>query len=370
MTDASSMKGYYDDIWLYISWACVAGVTIPIATANNVILNTRSDNPEYQAFYTSLLGLVLGGFAVLPVAYLTTTRCKAPTRWWSLSGGIWTIPAFGIVIATPDLGIQLTLLIGLVAQLGATLLLDRLDGRLIFSPPSRSLAVGIVLLGVFLDQRNVLSSSHHHKSYSLLETTHVVKASSIGHNFVRDSSLAALAGIGYTLQSKCNTVLAKDVGSAAGATAVSAVVKLLVSVPIIWYLCVCLDTWPTFLLQDWPRFVYAGFQSAFYIGSLAVLPRFIGYTTTFVAIHCGSFVTSILCDATETLGKRIPFSISRAVALMVVIVGVWMFSKATVEEVSCKSYNKCNGNDLAEIEDKERASLTEGRAKLNRGYGA
>jgi len=89
-----------------------------------------------------------------------------------------------------------------------------------------------------------------------------------------------------------------------------------------------------------------------------------------VAIHCGSFVTSILCDATETLGKRIPFSISRAVALMVVIVGVWMFSKATVEEVSCKSYNKCNGNDLAEIEDKERASLTEGRAKLNRGYGA
>lgn len=357
------MKWSLNDVWLYTFWAFVAGATIPIGTANNAILNTRSEFPQYQAFYTSLLGIALGGFGLLPLAYVSAIECKAPTRWWSLCGGLWTLPAFGILIAAPDLGIQLTLLVGLVAQLATTLLLDRLDGRHLFTSPSRLLAVGIVLCGVFMDQPNPPISKIHLRTRSLLASNQAhdgLEASLTSRVVIVDIVLSALSGIGYTLQSKCNNVLSKDVGSAAGATAVSAAVNALASVPICWYLCACLEKWPTFLLQDWPRFVFAAFQSAFYIGSLSLVPRFIGYTTSFMAVHCGSLVTSTMFDAAGTLGKRIPFGISRAIALMFVLAGVWLFSRATAAEASCETHEKPNGDDATETQDRERQALTSG----------
>lgn len=350
------MKWNLDDGWLYIFWAFIAGITLPIATTNNAILNTRSDFPKYQAFYTSWLGIALGGLAVLPIAYLSASQCKAPTQWWSISGGLWTLPAFGILIAAPNLGIQLTLLIGLVTQLSTTLLLDRLDGRYIFSSPTRLLAVGIVLFGVFLDHPNatasfISTSEHTRLLYVSSSTHHIVESPLMDQPMIRDVLLSAVAGLGYTLQSKCNNVLSKDVGSAAGATAVSAAVNFLASLPIIWFLTARLNKWPTFLLQDWLRFAFAAFQSAFYIGSLAIVPKFIGYTTAFVAVHCGSLVASLVCDATGTLGKFIPVSTSRAIAVVLVLVGVWLFSRAAAGDTACDI------DDTIEAGDQERQAL-------------
>jgi hypothetical protein len=128
-----------------------------------------------------------------------------------------------------------------------------------------------------------------------------------------------------------------------------------------------LDKWPAFTLQDWPRFVFAAFQSAFYIGSLSCVPRFTGYTTAFMAVHCGSLVTSSICDATGTLGRRIPFSVSRAIALMFVVSGVWLFSRASAEEL--KDTSSC-AEDTAVAEEQERQGLTSGeRNNFSPRYG-
>lgn len=332
------------DVRLHMFWAFLAGVSIPLGTANHAILNTRSDHPKYQSFYTTLLSTVLGGIAVVPLACTSPSLVKAPCKLWSLLGGLCSIPAFGVLIAAPDLGIQISLLILVGAQLLMTLVLDHLDGRMLLSSPIQLLGLGCVFCGILTDSQAGPHFSHHQPR--LLSA---VEESFPTHVLVRDIVLSALCGIGYTLQAKCNNTLAKDVGSGAGATSVSSAVNLFASLPIAWFLCISMNRWPTFLLSDWPRFAFGAVQSAFYIGCLSVVPSRIGYTASFMSVQLGSLLVSSIVDASGVLGNYVPFTMWRASGLTFVVVGLWLFS----------SQSKSPSEALDDNSERQRKDLEE-----------
>jgi len=313
-----------NDFWFYSLWSLAAGASLPLATANNAILNVRSEYPNVQSFYTSLLGIVLGGICVLPLSLNSASKWQAPTCWWSLLGGLCALPAFGVLVAVPVLGIQLALLVVLCAHLVTTLILDEIEGRCQSAPSKRLLAVALVLFGAALD--SIKRQQSVDPQLADLESSRSLLKDALTNLFY--IAMTALVGVGYTLQAKCNGRLAKDLGSPACATAVSAMVNLVASVPILWFLCNCLGKWPVFLAGDWPQFVFAALQSAFYIGTISVVPERIGYTSSFMAIQCGSLVVSSIVDSMGVLGvsSGVAFNVWRVAAIHFVFAGLYLLS--------------------------------------------
>jgi len=312
---------------VYALWAAGAGASLPLATTNNSILNTRAKSLNIQSFYTTLLGIVLGGFGALPLSLLSSTKWQAPTCWWSMLGGICTLPACGALIAAPHLGIQLTLLIILSAQLITTICLDSFDGRLLRDPKC-VIGLFLVVLGAVLDDIREHPASHV-APRSLSQDAALVNSFfqyARQNTEIVDVALAAVVGIGYTLQAKCNSRLGKDLGDPVRATVVSSAVNCAASVPIVCFLCARLDIWPVFIAGDWPRFVFAAFQSAFYITTMTVLPARIGYTAAFMCIQCGSLCTSTVVDALGVIGEKNPVNKWRVIAMCLVVAGVWLFN--------------------------------------------
>merc|ERR1712032_173539 len=118
----------------------------------------------------------------------------------------------------------------------------------------------------------------------------------------------ALAGASYALMAKCNTQLARDLGETSRAVMVCACVTVVASLPLCATLYFWLHVKPVFLLSDWPKFVFAGLQNAFYIGSMSVLPSLQGYTVCFMAVQGGSLCASTLMDAMGIAGKEVPLT--------------------------------------------------------------
>lgn len=301
----------------YFVWAFVAGATIPLATANNAILNTRSAHVNSQAFYTALLGVVLGGISVLPLVLPVPKELSLPTTWWSWLGGLCTLPSFGMLLAVPVLGVQVTLLIVLCGQLFATLLIDSLDGRALFSGFVRIIALGSVVVGCCLDGLQFGVPQPQSLSVSAGAQTPMIVL----------VALSAAVGIGYSCQAKCNTVLAKGLGSPARATLVSALVNLGASIPIICILCVGFGRSPVFLVEDWWRLVAAALQSAFYIYTMSTLPSKVGYTACFLAIHAGMLCVSAAVDNAGLAGQVRKISVRRCMAIALVLVGAYVFNQ-------------------------------------------
>merc|ERR1719313_2692959 len=101
------------------------------------MINSRSSHSDYQAFYTTMLGIILGGVSVLPLALRPPFKWSEMQSVWPWLGGLCTLPAFGMLVAVPSLGVQATLLIVLCGQLVSTTAIDAFDGRPLFGAPKR-----------------------------------------------------------------------------------------------------------------------------------------------------------------------------------------------------------------------------------------
>jgi transporter family-2 protein len=322
-----------------LTWSLVAGLSIPLATANNAILNTRSTHLYGQAFYTGLLGVAIGALCLLPAMLQTSEPWGKPSKWWAPLGGICGLPGFGMLIAIPTLGIQTVLLIMLCVQLMITMLLDHFEGVINFSSVNRWLGVILVILGAYLDhirERKAEESSFsslmedeyllHEQPRSILAAAASPSASMYFSIFV-----SAAAGACYALQAKCNVQLGKDLGSPIRATVFSAAVNMTASLPIMFTLCYFYNTWPVFRSADWLRFVFAGLQSCFYVLSLTVVPGILGYTPFFLTVQVGSLLISAILDSAGIIGKSFPFTYMQAVAIPLVLLGLLVFNSARSE---------------------------------------
>jgi len=222
-------------------------------------------------------------------------------------------------IAATNLGIQLALLVLLCAQLSTTVLMDRFDGRSLKSPQR---VVGLILVVLATALSHI---DHHHK-----RNVSVARYSKQGieESSFMDVALASLIGTSYSLQAKCNNRLAQDVGHPARATIVSSAVHVAASVPVIGFLGK-LGQLPVFIVGDWPRFVFAAFQSTFFVTTMMTVAQRLGYTASTLCVKCGALLLSGVLDALGALGEKIPFNRWRIISICIVGVGVWLWSAET-----------------------------------------
>lgn len=296
---------------LYSAWAAAVGVSITAQLCVTVILNERSPSQKYHAFYVSVISILLGGLMLVPRCIQSPEAVKRPKYWWSMLGGMFTVTSFFSIPATMLMGVQLVLLVMLLATLSTALVFDVRRGRVSLSDPRRLAGLGLVLVGLLLDALPAWAAGS-----STGTTTAVLLL-----------LLAVFAtGIGYGLQAKCNARLSRDLGSVSRATAFSAAVNTFCCLPFAAIIYFGLGVAPTLHTADWPLWMFAGLQSAFYVGSLAQLPKVLGYTAAYVVLLAGKLVSSSVADAMGLAGQRVPFSILRGVSLLLALAGAILFS--------------------------------------------
>jgi uncharacterized membrane protein YdcZ (DUF606 family) len=248
--------------------------------------------------------------------------------------------------ATASLGTQLVLLAQLAGMLVTALIFDCRAGKISCSDRARIYGFAAVLIGVAVDN---------------IQTIHG------GEGFDAWSAVCFVAtfgtGVGYALQAKCNGRLARDLGSTARATCFSAAVSILANIPVLLILRFKLGVPLYFSTDDWALWLSVGMQSAFYIGSLAVLPSLLGYTASYLLLLLGKLASSSLADATGLSGKTIDFGLFRATALVLVFLGAALFSKQGGNApVSCPSEIDLSFiNSDTEVEEGVEDQLTENR---------
>eukprot|EP00929_Paragymnodinium_shiwhaense_P007528 TRINITY_DN111447_c0_g1_i1.p1 TRINITY_DN111447_c0_g1~~TRINITY_DN111447_c0_g1_i1.p1 ORF type:complete len:367 (+),score=34.81 TRINITY_DN111447_c0_g1_i1:141-1241(+) len=291
-----------------VLWAALIGVSVPLEMVNTIFLNKNSPDKSHHAFYVSTLAVFMGGVELMPLALKAPKPWGKPSRWWHLLGGFCSLPAFVTIPAGTLLGSQLVLVTQLAALLATFLLMDLIDGKVKLTNYMRLVGFCLVLGGVALDNIGLK----------------VGKASSL--KAVVMLAAVALSGVSYALQARFNGRLAEDVGSSARATCVSAMVCVFLSLPVVAWIrfdigvAVELDT------RFWPLWVVAGFQSAFYIGSMAKLPRLLGFTTCYTITLGAKLATSLMVDSLGFTGTRIPVTFLRVASLACVLVGAVIFN--------------------------------------------
>jgi len=316
---------------LYILWALAVGASVSVQLLATVVINRRSSSPTYHAVYISSLGVLLGGIILLPQSFASSAPWKRPKRCWSTLGGMCSLPAFCCIPAGAMLGIQLVLLCQLFAMLSTALVFDFRKGDIQRSDSLRLAGFGAVLVGVVTDNISAVSSGTKFSpvAIALLAATFA-------------------SGVGYALQAKCNSRLALDVGATPRAILISAAVNVGASLPmgagVYWGLEVPL----TLDLQDWPLWLWCGFQSAFYTCSLAILPGKLGYTTSYLTLLVGKLISSSVLDALGVTGKVVLFDWLRALSLLLVFVGTAFFSGVAS---SRPLQQRCDGADGADGAD-------------------
>jgi len=291
-------------------WALVVGASVTAQLCCNVVLNQRSSQPSEHSFYLATIGVALGGVWVMPRSVTAPTPCQRPGRWWSLFGGIFTVTSFVAIPAGQALGVQVVLLVQLVALLGTALVFDLRRGAVKLNDLKRIGGFAVVLAGVALDNLGGMSGGG--------DVSPGLSAIYLAGTF--------FSGVGYAVQAKCNGRLARDLGSTARATAVSAMVYVIFGSPATMWLALHDHVKLVFHAPDWPLWLFCSFQSAFYIGSLAKLPKSLGYTTSYLTLLVGKLVSSSVVDAVGLTGKRVPFDALRAAALTLVMLGIALFS--------------------------------------------
>jgi len=296
-----------------IIWALTVGISVPIDVCNQNFLNRyaseRGVDSNLHAFYIVQLSLAMGALLLAVPSFRSREVWRPPTRWWSWMGGICSLLGFITVSATPLLGVQLMLTVQLLGILMTFFVLDILEGTVRWSDWHKHFGFATVVLGVAID------------NLSALEGTQRISSSWIFH------FLGTLfSGIGYALQAKCNKALAQDVGGSARAAMVSAAVSFIAGVPIAVYLTYDRDVPLTLDAHLWPFWILAGSQSAFYILSMATLPKCLGFTFSYLAILCSKLSFSALADELALSGTRVPLSVNRVLSLLLVIVGAYAFN--------------------------------------------
>jgi len=296
----------------YTAWTLVVGATVTVQMCCSVHLNSRAEKAlqPYNAFYIMNISVALGGLGLVPQSVCSREPVKKPARWWSMLGGLCSLPAFVSTPAGQLCGIQRVLLAQLLGMLSAALVFDLRRGSLKLKEIWRFGGFGLVALGVTIE--NLGSSSSSTEGNPAL-------------------AMVLLAGVfvtggGYALQAKCTSRLARDVGTTFRATAINALVNTLASLPIDAVICWALGKPPALSLEDWPFWLFVGFQSAFYTGSLAALPSVLGYTAAFLILLVGKLASSTLTDALGVTGTKVPLDWLRCLCLVLVLAGTTLFS--------------------------------------------
>eukprot|EP00929_Paragymnodinium_shiwhaense_P078257 TRINITY_DN40533_c0_g1_i1.p1 TRINITY_DN40533_c0_g1~~TRINITY_DN40533_c0_g1_i1.p1 ORF type:complete len:358 (+),score=46.75 TRINITY_DN40533_c0_g1_i1:86-1159(+) len=293
---------------LYVLWAAAIGVSLPLEMVCTIFLNKDSPDKDYHAFYVGTLEVFMGGIELVPLALQASQPWGLPTRWWHLLGGLCSLPSFITIPAGGLLGSQLVLVTQLGALLTTFLLMDLLDGNLKLTNYMRLLGFALVLGGVGLDNTGIAVGEA-----SAVKTALMLAA-------------VAFSGVCYALQARLNGRLAEDVGSPARATCISAMVCVCCSLPIMAWLRWGRQVQVSLDVRFWPLWIVVGFQSAFYIGSMATLPRLLGFTTSYTITLTAKLATSLLVDALGFTGHRIPVTEMRVISLGCLLVGAVIFN--------------------------------------------
>lgn len=294
---------------VYTIWAALVGMSVPLGMVIAIFLNSQANESDqkFHAFYVATLAVAIGGAQLAPLAVKTEKVATLPKRWWHFAGGLCSMPRFFVIFAGYRLGSQVVLLVNLAALLTTFFFIDLVGGRVRLTNYLRIFALLIVLTGVaFQNPVQSISVSGSMEKILLL-------------------ILVALGGIGFALQSKCNNALAEALGSAARASLVSACVHVLTSVPIALYIFFSWNVSFSCNARYWYLWLLAGFQSAFYIGSMAHLPSVLGFTRCYIVTLVAQMVTSLMVDAHGLIGKAIPVSANRVYSLLIVLIGAGLF---------------------------------------------
>lgn len=295
----------------YLVWALLCGVSVTLQLAANLAVNSRSKHETYHSWYVATFSVLLGAIMMLPHGIWYSRAYRRPRYMWSLAGGFWAVPGAFSLPAGEVLGVQAVLLVQLTATLGTALCFDARAGRVTRSDYLRIIGFAVVVMGVVLENLGALDGVE--KSASVAMIVGLLSGTFAG-------------GVGYALQAKCNSRLAHDVGSTARAVIISAVVYCICSSPILFYVRYSMNIEFVFAAQDWSLYLFSGFQSAFYTGSLALLPERLGYTTSYLVMLLGKIASSTVVDASGITGTRVPISWLRVTVIMLVFGGSVLFS--------------------------------------------
>lgn len=140
--------------WIYVFFALLAGVTMPVQAGINLRLRESLADPVFAAFISFGVGtVVLGiyGFALRPVP---TLGMAASAPWWAWTGGaLGAFFVFSTIVLAGQLGAATTMAWLLAGQFLAALILDHFglisyDVHQITWP--RVLGVALLIVGAVL----------------------------------------------------------------------------------------------------------------------------------------------------------------------------------------------------------------------------
>eukprot|EP00928_Gymnodinium_smaydae_P012952 TRINITY_DN1472_c0_g1_i2.p1 TRINITY_DN1472_c0_g1~~TRINITY_DN1472_c0_g1_i2.p1 ORF type:complete len:349 (-),score=45.28 TRINITY_DN1472_c0_g1_i2:31-1077(-) len=307
-------------LWGY-PWSIAVGASVAAACVFSTRINANAPDQgkELHSIYVSSAVLLLGGMLMAPTALGDKTPWGKPTKWYSLMGGVCITLEFLALPAFTYLGVQVVLLGMLLGMLFTGVILDFRDGRLTSREHLRFFGFVVVIMGVILD----------YFGPGWLDT-----AETSSQPFTSASLpwlMASFAcGVGYALMAKSNSQLAKDLGSSSRATLVCGIVAVLSRAPLMAWIYFGRGIAPTLSFADeWQYWLAAAAQSAFYNGSLAILPGLLGYTTNCVVMLFGKLVFSSIIDAYGLTGERVPMDVPRVLGVLLVLSGTIVSSFAS-----------------------------------------
>jgi len=331
MADGHSVSKYAVSALL----ACAAGISVTVSMCLGQKLDARYSNTQLGSIYVSTTTLILAAILLTPPSLVASQRARCTKHPLPWLGGLCTIVAPVTIPANLALGTQLVLLVLLLGQLTTGLILDICKGIIRLFDYRRMCGFLIVLAGVTLDGVGSGLGADSDGSGSVAYKLIVLLAT-------------FLLGVGYTFQAKCNGMLGQELGSSTRAVVVCNLVNSAVMVPVCVILWATGNVAPAYdFKEDWLIWIGMGIQNAFYVGTLSVIPGILGYVTTNLALLAGKMASSSLVDALGLAGKVVPFTLIRAISLLLVFSGAILFSAKKRNEEICEPM--ANAIDIREV---------------------
>lgn len=290
----------------------LVGASISAMVGASVVLNGNTASP-YHAVYVSALVHVTAATILSPRA-VCEGPLRWPTEWWPLLGGVLAVPQFIIIPVAQRFGVQAVLLTQDAGVLLTALLVDSAKPL----TPMRQMCswggVLLVLVGAGNDARSAVAARNG--GFDALG------------GFTSTAPLCFMAvflcGAAITLQAKCNGRLAKDVGSSSRASCICLVLSVVVAIPVLLGVYGA-GVQPSIKMSHWPLVLCGGLQALFYLGSLSVIPERIGYGVTYLIVFLGKITISAFIDSFGIAGARVPFTKTRGVSLVFIILGFALY---------------------------------------------
>ncbi|CAJ1372683.1 unnamed protein product [Effrenium voratum] len=299
--------------WLYL-WSGAAGGSVPIGSVIVTQLNRHVPRGEvaYHSAYVTSLTTSIACLLMLPAALASKAPWSWPSKWYAPLGGAFMMADFLIVPAFRVLGIQVVLVAMLLGMLFTGMIFDCREGLLKYTEYRRLCGFLVVMVAVAINYAALPGESD--------------AAAHFGASSVAYLLISFGVGCGYALLAKCNNQLSKDLGTSMRASAFSAAVTVACRIPLMIWIHSSRGLLPTFHSDDWYWFLGSALQNAFYILSTAKLPGLLGYSVNNVVMLVGKLCCSALVDALGWSGHKVPVDLVRALSMVMVFVGVVMFS--------------------------------------------